>query len=141
MTVSNLPIFPQVIESWMLSLLPANTTSTVVLITAGANGTKVESITATSNNITDLALDLWVNNGNADTLLASVYVPANSGNNSNPALPTVDVLRSGQLPGLAYDANGNRYIYLASGITLKCSANIAVGTGKVLNIWATGGNY
>jgi len=140
MTVSNLPIFPQVIADWSTQLVNANGTATVACVVGGTNGTKVESMVATSNNITDLALSLWVNNGNTDTLLASVLVAANSGNNANPAIPSVDVLRSSQLPGLAYDANGNKYLYIASGTTLKVSAN-TVAAGKVLNIWATGANY
>src|SRR6266403_2345007 len=132
MPTSNLPIFPQTISDWSTILVPANTTNTVVFVTGGANGTKVETVVATSNNVTDLALNLWVNNGGADTLLASILVAANSGNNSNPAIPSVNVLGSNQLPGLATDPNGNKYIYVASGTTLKVSSNVAVGAGKAV---------
>lgn len=141
MAVSNLPIFPQALVDFSVSIVPATTTNTVSLVVGGTNGTKIESIIATSNNITDLALNLWVNTGGSDTLLASILVAANSGNNSSPAIPTVNVLGNGQTPGLATDPNGNKYMLIATGTTLKVSANTAVGAGKTLNIFASGGNY
>jgi len=138
---SNLPIFPQYIKTYSTSLVNANGVNTVALVAANNNGTQLNSLTATSNNTTDLAVNLWINNGGADTLIASIEVPANSGNNSNPAIATVDLLRGGQLPGLANDANGNKIISLQLGSTLKVSANSAVAVGKVLNIFGYGGDF
>jgi hypothetical protein len=141
MAGTNLPIFPQTIANWSTVLVNANGTSTVNFVSGATNGTKVESMMATSNNTSDLALDLWVNNGGSDTLLASILVVANSGNNSNLAIPAVDVLRSSQLPALPYDSNGNKYLYIAYGTNLKVSANVAVASGKVLGVWAAGANF
>ena len=138
MSVSNLPIFPQTLTNWSVPLVNANGTSTIALVVGATNGSKVESIIATSNNASDLSLNLWVNLGLSDVLLASVLVPANSGGNTLVA--TVDVLGNSQVPGVAQDPNGNQYLYIASGTTLKVSAN-TVGAGKVLGVFASGGNY
>ena len=96
---------------------------------------------ATSNNTTDLALDLWITQtgDTADTLLASVYVPANSGNNSNPAIGTVNVLAN--INGLPSDSNGNKYIVLGNTTVLSVSANTTVAAGKVLGVFASGGSF
>lgn len=137
MPVSNLPIFPQTIVDFSTILVNANGVATVAFVAGGTNGTKIESMVATSNNTTDLGLDVWVNNGGADTLLAAVYVPANSG----ALTPNSAVNVLSNVPGLASDANGNKYIYVASGTTLKVSSNVAVAAGKAMGVWASGGNY
>jgi hypothetical protein len=141
----NTPIFPQLIMNWSTILVAANTSNLVNYIQAGNNGTKIESMIATSNNTVDLTLTLWINNGGADTALASILIAANSGRSAG--VPSVDCLRSPQLPGLVSDPNGNKILYLANNAVgpiysiIKVSVNTNIQAAAALGIFAYGGNY
>lgn len=139
MPVSNKPIFPQLIVTPMQQILPADTTSLKTLCTAGANGTKIERITVTSTDTSAKDLQLVVTSGGTDYIIGTASIPANSGNTN--ALPTVSLLEHAQFVGLAGDANGNKYLYLAAGAVLKAKALSAVTTARAINIFVQGGDY
>jgi len=134
------PIFPQTIKTYAAQLLTADGTTKKTLVTAGANGSRVDAINAASTDTTARDLQLWITQGGTDYLLGTVQLPINAGNTN--ASPSVDVLRSAQIPGLAYDANGNRVIYLGSGAVLKVAVLAAVTAAKELDVIATtAGDY
>jgi hypothetical protein len=137
--VSNQPIFPQSIRNAVQTIAPADTTTVKTLAAGGTNGSKVETILVTSTDTAAQTLQLWATISSTNYLLGSVPIPLGSGNTGT--VITVDVLRSAQLPGLPYDSNGNKYLYLASGTTLSVSTLATVTTAKLLAITAFLGDF
>jgi hypothetical protein len=55
--------------------------------------------------------------------------------------PSVNVLTNSQLPGLAYDSNGNPYLYVAAGYILAFAPTAQITTGTTITALVQGGNY
>ncbi|WP_341313886.1 hypothetical protein WN982_00315 [Paraburkholderia sp. IMGN_8] len=72
-------------------------------------------------------------------ILATVSIPATAG--SVNSVPAVDILRNAQWPGLSYDANGNRILYVANGAVLGIKALTTVTTAKEIDVLAVGGDF
>jgi hypothetical protein len=126
------PILPQTVKTPAVQIANADGTTAKTIYTASANGALISAITVASTDGTARDLKFYVNNGTTDILLCTVQIPANSGNTN--ALPPVDVLRSTMCPGLAFDANGNRVIFLEAGDILKAAAGASVTAGQTINI-------
>jgi len=132
MAFSYSPFFPQALHSGVLQLVAANTTNTVNVIVSSTNGTKIESIIATSNDTIDHALTISMNIGGVNYLMANVNIPANSG--SIVGTPPVNVLGNVAFSGLPSDPAGNRYIYVANNGSITVSSNSAISSNKVVNV-------
>lgn len=140
MAVTATPIFPQTIKNYTAQILPADTTTKKTLCTGATNGTRIDAINVASTDTSNRDLQFWLNNGSVDLLLCTVQAPLNAGNTN--AVPSVDVLRSSQFPGLSYDANGNRILYVANGNVLKVACTGTVTAAKEIDIVATAsGDY
>jgi hypothetical protein len=141
MAVTATPIYPQAIVSVGAELLPATGANTLVaLISPGANGTKVESITLTSTDASvAYTVQFWVTISSVNYLIGSVTLPVNSGNTA--AAPPVNALTRANFPSLAIDANTNPYLYLASGSVLSFSSTVVVTTAKIVTGFVQAGNY
>jgi hypothetical protein len=130
MAVSNQPIFPVVIQTSAQTWVAADTTTLKTLVTAGANGTKIESLIITSTDTASRDLQFWLNDGTNSYLLGTVNAPISAGNTN--AIPSVAAFLTTQLPVLPYDSNSNRYLYLKAGWTLKAGALVAVTAAKTV---------
>jgi hypothetical protein len=141
MAISNAAIFPQKVQSWAVQILPADTTTLKTLVTAGSNGSIIESLMVTNTDSTvAYTYQVFANDGATSHLLGSANIPVSAGN--VPATnAAVDILRSGNLPGLPVDANGNFVIYLPSGWTLKVAVTVTVTAAKVIDSTAMGADY
>lgn len=140
MANSNAPMFIQTIRNAAVQIDNADSTDAQALIAAGANGTKVESITVSSTDTDAHVLQLFINDGTNNHLLSEIAIPASSGNTSSA--PAVSVLQSAQISGsLPYDSNGNRYIYLANGWSLQVAVTVAVTSDDIVDVVATGGDF
>ena len=133
------PIFPQLIKNYVQTILPADTTTIKALVVAGTNGTKIESINITSTDTAVRDLAIYATISAVNYLIGTITIPITAGNTN--AIPSIDVLRHLQLPSLAYDSNGNKYLYLASGTTLSISVLSTVTTAKQITVFAQGGDY
>ena len=134
------PIFAQTLRNASAQILPADTTSKKSLSIGAPNGTRLEGITAASTDTVDRDIVLWMNNGSIDQLLATITIPANSGNSN--AIPAVDLMNHPMLPGLSFDAYGNKILLVSSGWSLKVSAATTLTAGKQIDVVATsGGDY
>lgn len=149
MAVTATPVFPQAPKMWVAALLNAtgaytfvaNTstaTGRVTLVTAGANGTIIEAITASSTDSAAKDLQLIVLNS-IDYPLTTLSIPANSGFTN--ALPPVDLLRHLQVPGLSFDVNGNRILFLPSGSSLCIATTAALTAAKQISVVAVGADF
>jgi len=139
MAVTSTPIFPQAINLGIGTIANADGTAVKTVFTAGANGSKVEAITVSSTDTSNRDLLVYVTRGGTNYLLCTVNILANSGNANNVA--PVDVFRASMVPGLSYDAFGNRCLYLKSGDTLTVSAGTTVTSAKTITIVAQGGDF
>lgn len=139
MALSNLPVFPQKVQAWVQSIANADGTTVKTLASAGSNGSIVESINVST---TDTAADtfvVWMNNGTAIFLMCTVNIPITAGDSTGVA--AVDILRSGLMPGLPVDANGNFVVYVPSGWSLQIQSQAAVTAGKTIYAVAMGADY
>lgn len=139
MAVTSTPVFVQTPKCYAQQFTIADTTTKKTLVTAGTNGTKIDSITVQSNDTTARDFQLFVNDGTTDYWLATVSIPVNSGGTN--AIPTVDYLNHGQCCNFPLDSAGNRTILLMAGWSLKFAAGATLTTAKAINIFATGGDY
>jgi hypothetical protein len=105
-----------------------------VVYTAGANGSKVSSVIAQSNDTSSRDVFVLIANGGTNFFLGCVTVPAGAGNSG--AGPSVNLLDPTRIVGLAYDSDGNPFIHLISGDTLQVAAASAVTSGKTITVMA-----
>ena len=101
---------------------------------AGANGSKVTALIATSSDTSARDVQISITNGGTSYPLGTISVPIGAGNSS--AAVSVNLLNSTALPGIAIDSDGNPYIHLVSGDTLTVSALSTVTSGKLITVTA-----
>ena len=133
------PIFPQTVKNYVAQILPADTTTKKTLVTGATNGTKIESICVASTDTAARDVQLWMTISAVDYLLATIAIAINSGNTN--AVPTVDIMRHAQWPGLSYDSSGNKILYVGSGSVLKIAALSTVTAAKEIDVLAIGGDF
>lgn len=145
------PIFPQTVKNWNGRLLPATgayvipsvvqtTTTNLVSVAVGdTNGDKIESLVCTSTDTAAQSLVVAIITAVDTVILGVVTIPITAG--TIAGTPPVDILRNANLTGLAYDAAGNKYIYLPSGSTLYVGTLAAVTAAKAIQVLASGGAF
>lgn len=146
MTTKSTPIYPQTVKNWAVQILPADTTTLKTLVTGGTDGSKVEMLNITSTDTGARDVALWVTISSVDYLIATLPIPANSGNTNAllaQGLLASLVATSPYLPFFQFplDNNGNRYLYVASGSVLKVSTLTTVTAAKAVNFFAQGGDF
>lgn len=139
MAVTATPIFPQTITTYVVAIANADASTVKTLAAAGTNGTKIEAINVSLTDTTTRDLQIYATISATNYLLGTVNIPLSSGNTN--AVPSIDLLRHSQLPFFAYDANGNKYIYLANGTTLSVASGSTVTSGKFLTVVAYGEDF
>jgi hypothetical protein len=140
MAFSNVPIYPQKIQAWSVQLVNGTGTGQVVLMAAGTNGSIVESINVTSGDVANVFV-LYAFDGTTLHVLGEMAIAANAGNAAAGTTAALDVLRSGIIPGIPIDANGNPVLYVPSGWSLKVSAVTTITSGKSWDVVAMGADY
>jgi hypothetical protein len=133
------PIFPQTVKNFPAQIQNSDASNKISLVTGAANGSKVEALMVSSTDTSARDLALYMTISSVDYLLTTIAIPANSGNTN--ALNSIDILRNAQIPGLAYDSNGNKYLYVANGSVLKINALTTVTSGKLIHALAFGGDF
>lgn len=105
------------------------TTAGGIVYTAGANGSKITGLIATSDDIAPeiLIVNLVDVNKVVMRLITTCIQPG-----------AFDLLSL--VPGLPRDRNGNHYLTLAIGDVLAAQVN-AITAGAAINIFAIGGDY
>src|SRR4051794_32654395 len=139
MSVTATPIFPQAVNAAVGTIANADGTTVKTVLTAGTNGSKVEALTVSSTDTSDRVVNVYLTRSAVNYLLCTLTVPLSSGNDA--AVSPVDVFHHARVPGLSYDANGNRVLYLKSGDTLSWGCTTTVTSGKTLTALAQGGDY
>ena len=133
------PPYPQTIKNAVVRVNNASGTTLQTLRTASAEGDRVDTIMATSTDTSNRDFGVYLTIGGTDYLIGTVQIPATAGFVNN--VPTVDVLRAANMPGVPLDAYGNRCLLLASGTVLKVGALVAVTAAKQVDFFAPVGEY
>jgi hypothetical protein len=146
------PIYPQTVKNWAGRLLPGTgaytvpstvttaTTNLVAVATGDTNGDKIESLIATSTDTAAQSLVVAIISAVDTEILGVVTIPITAG--TIAGTPPVNLLSpSGNLAGCAFDANGNKYIYLPSGSTLYIGTLAAVTAAKSIQVYGSGGQF
>lgn len=141
MVVTATPIFPQTIVNTPVTIVNADSTNKKTVYTGGTNGSKVENILVTNTDTAAYTLQFFFTISATDYLVASVNIPASAGNLStvNSINPLATTTNWG--PALNLDSNGNPYLYIANGTTLKAAVTGAVTAAKTMTILAQGGDF
>ena len=140
MGLSNLPVFPQKIQAWAVQLTNGIGTTITQLMAAGANGSIVESMNVSLTDTVANSLLVYLQDGGAvNHLLGDITIPLSSGNVGGT--PSIDILRSGMIPGLPVDANGNFVLYVPSGFKVMVASGAAPAAGKIQDVVACGADY
>lgn len=116
----------------------ADGTSFKTLLTAGAIGSRVDSLIATSTDtVSAYVVQLAVQVSGVDYVLGEVNVPIGSG--TNGSAKSVAMLNATDIPGLASSENGS--LYLASGAVLRARVKTAVSGSFKVQVVGMAGNY
>lgn len=139
MTVTPTPAFVQTPQLGIASFTNADSANTKKTIaTAGANGSKVVAITATSTETANARVaQLWLTRSATSYLLASANVPLNSGFDG----ATMGANLLALFNGLPHDNDGQAYVFLLSGDTLQVSFTTQVAAGKEVDVACQYGNF
>lgn len=146
MAVSNVPIFPASILNKVVQF--TSTTSTSVptsVITAQANGCKIEQILVSNSDTSAHDVNLYINAGSTNYQVCAISIPLSAGIvDSVPAVSLFKALTgtSTMFP-LTLDANGNPYLYLdnLTSLYMQPGSSTAVAASKVINIHVSGGAF
>ncbi len=142
------PIFPQSFQYTGTEFLNADSTNKKTIFTAGENGSKVILFIFTSNDTTERFLDIFINDGSADHQIGKQMVAAASGTGTGVVFGASNVLYysyNTQVYNLGTvlpkDVNGNAFIYLPFGCSLKASLQTAVTSGKFIQCSITSEDF
>jgi hypothetical protein len=129
-----------VLTGTTIGTLGSNTNGTTIE-TAGTYGTRIISLTATSNDTVARDVFVYILRGGSTVIpLGLVNVPLSSGN-TNAARFAVDFLNGTNIPGLPLDNTGRQYIPLLGGDVLRATTLTALTASASIFIQASGLDY
>jgi hypothetical protein len=139
MPTSSTPVLLQTPKLGLAQILNADASAKKTVVTAGANGTKLVSLTAASDDTVARVVQVILTRSATDHILASASVPAASGTDGTTA--AVNLINSTILPGLPVDNDGQRYLFLESGDTLAVKSTTTVSVAKTVSVAANFGHF
>lgn len=137
MAAATTPIFVEAVETATQDIVNADGTTPQTLITAGADGARVFSVSVATDDTAAIEYSLYLQRDGAGTnfLLGTKNVPAGSGNAN--ATPAVDLLDPAFMKCL--DTDGT--LVLGGTDVLKVAARTAVTAAKTTYVVGTYGDY
>lgn len=139
MAVTTTPIYLQTVINKVVTIVNGDSTNLKTVYAGGTNGSRITSFQVTSDDTSNRDLKIYWTISATDYLLGIVQIPLTAGTVNN--VPTVDLFNSSNFPGLSTDSNGNRYMDIASGTTLKVAVGSAVTTAKTVTVYTYGGDF
>ena len=135
MPANTTPIFPLTVQTSAATIVNADGTGEKALVTAGANGTRVDTVSITSTDSAAVTLAVRVNDGTTSYAVGEIAVPAGAGTNGSAL--AVKGLSLAFLPWL--DASGS--LFLRTGWSLRVAAKAAITSTKTVTLVAFSGDY
>jgi hypothetical protein len=120
-------------------ILPADTTATKTLYTAGDNDAVVKGLSCVSNDTAAVNLRVLLSIGGIEYQIGTVNIPIAAG--TNGSANAVDVLNVTAMPFLSLDRNGKRVLPLAAGTILKVAALATITAAKQVTVAAVVEEY
>jgi len=111
-------------------ILNATGTAAVTVVTAGASGSKVTNLVATSTDTSGQNIQVAIVRSATTYILATTAVPASSGTAAGTA--PIDLLAI--IPNLPRDQDGQPYLFIESGDTLVVSSLATITSGKIISV-------
>ncbi len=133
--MANRPIYPDTIKNVGLLVENSDGTTAQDLVTAGVDGSRIDSISVTSDDTAAIDLIVNYNDGSTDHPIARVAVPVGAG--TDGSTPPVSLLNADDMPFLGDDLS----LYLEAAQKITISAQTAVTAAKKIVLVATYGNY
>lgn len=115
----------------------ADSTTFKTLLTAGASGSRLDTLIGTSTDTVANIVQLCITRSAVDYLLGEIGIPANAG--TNGTVKSVAVLNPTDIPGLSYTEGGG--LFLESGSVLKARVKTSVAGAFSLQLVGIGGDY
>lgn len=135
--MSSIPAFVSTPKNPSATIVNADAAAFKSLLTAAANGSRVDTLIATNTDTTNAyVVQLAIQKSGVDYLLGEVSVPANAG--TNGVVKSVALLNPTDIPGLAYTENGS--IFLESGSILRARSKTTVSGSFQLQIIGIAGD-
>lgn len=132
------PQFVAVVRTPALLLNNASGTGFNTLVTPGASGTRVDSISVTNSDAANAyVLQFAVQRSGVDYEIGEVTIAAGSG--TNGSAKSVAALNATDLPFLAYTEAGA--LFLEQGALLRVRAKTAVSGSNTVKLVAVAGDY
>lgn len=128
MAANTSPIFGLTPKSAEVTFVNADGTGAKDLVSAGADGTKVRSIAATSDDTSAVNMRLYIHDGTTAYLVGTVRIPTLSG--TDGAAAALDLLMASALPWL--DADGE--FALPTGYKVQAAPLAAVTAAKTVTL-------
>jgi hypothetical protein len=139
MAVSNVPVFPQLPRNGKVQIVNADGTTLKTVYTADADGSKIVGLMATSTDSAARVVEVGIENGGTFYQLGAVNVPIDAGSITGTA--AVNLMSMTSMPGLPVDNDGQPYLLLISGDTLKVRVQVAVTAAETINVTAIGADF
>lgn len=133
------PIYLGSVDNFATRILTADSTNLVTLVTGAASGTKVITISATTDETVARDVQFWLTISAVDYLLGTVNIPIGAG--FSGSVPALDILGSANLPWVRFDSDGAKYLYLESGNILKAKSLVALTAAKTIYFTMQGGSF
>ena len=130
------PIFLNLIVSKTETIVPADTTSTKTLITAGSDGAAVTNLTAVSDDTAAVTVVMAIDDGVLSVPVGEVVVPIGAG--TDGSTPAKNLLDTTALPGLL-QADGSLLLGPAAKLIINAKATLTAA--KTLSVALAGGSY
>lgn len=136
---NTVPTFVRQPSNGKVNIVNADGQTQKTVYTAGASGSKITSLIATSTDTSSRDVEISITNGGTSYAIGTVSVVAGAGTSSG--VNSVNMLNLSNIPGLPVDSDGQPYLLLISGDTLTLSALVSVTTAKTITISAFGGDF
>lgn len=128
-----------VLTGTTIGTLGSNTNG-VTIYTAGADGGRVISLTASTDDTVTINVWLYIYRSTTVIPVGLVNIPLSSGN-TNAARFVVDFLNGTNIPGLPIDNTGRQYIPLLANDVLKATTIANLSATKSAWLTAHGADY
>lgn len=124
----------------VVQIANADASNWKTVVTAGANGSKVTDLIASSTELTANNRDVQVaiTRSAVHYILGTTTVPFSAGFTVAAGAP-IDLLAI--IPNLPVDQDGQKYLFLESGDTLDISSTTTLTSGKVISAAAIYGDF
>lgn len=129
------PIFVGTVDTQFQTFQLADSTTSKVIYTAGAAGGRLDNVSITSTDTVARVFNVIVNDGSTDHVVGTVNVPIGAGTVSGTA--SVSLLSTLNLSWL----NASGSIFLKTALTIKLAAQIAVSSGKLIDVVSFAGEF